>query len=372
MSTAPLKRHRGIVALAAATTTTAVVAGVMLLTNTGEDAPADGRQPQALPATTQITRTDLVQSKTVDGRLDYAQRRAVKSPVAGTITKAAESGKTLSCGQRLYERDARPVVLLYGSTPMFRAMKVGDHGPDVLQLERNLRDLGFGSHLSADARYDEATKAAVKAWQKSLGITDANGEIGKGDVVFQPGPVRVVAAEAVLADAVGPDTTVLTVASTRPVVRASLDKTDRALAARGTRVEIALPSGGTVRGKVSGTAAPGGSASAEQGAAAGSGAAPSQDGATDVEITLDGGAKLRSKDQQGTLSVKFVSESRRNVLTVPVEAVVALREGGYGLQVVQGTGTHMVRIQTGLTADGRIEVSGTGLTEGTKVGTAEQ
>ncbi|MFI0712884.1 efflux RND transporter periplasmic adaptor subunit [Streptomyces inhibens] len=366
MSTAR-KRRRLCIALAAAATATAATAGVMLLTNTGKDASADGRHAKTPPTTTEITRTDLVQSKTVDGRLDYAQRRAVKSPVEGTITKAAEPGRTVSLGQRLYERDARPVVLLYGPTPMFRAMKAGDRGPDVLQLERNLRDLGFGSRLYVDVRYDEATKAAVKAWQKSLGVTEANGEIGKGDIVFQRGPVRVVSADAALADGIGPDKTVLTVASTKPVVRASLDKADRALAAKGTKVEIALPSGGTRRGKVSGVVAPQDSGSAEDGASGSS----SNDG-VEVEITLDGGAKLPSKDQQGTLSVKFVSESRKDVLTVPVEAVVALREGGYGLEVVQGAKTHMVQVETGLTADGRIEVSGAGLAEGMKVGAAEQ
>ena len=137
------KRRRGLVALAAAVTATAVTAGVMILTNPGQDASADGRKPKGPPTTTEITRTDLVQSKTVDGHLDYAQRRAVKSPVEGTITKAAQPGKTISLGQRLYERDARPVVLLYGPTPMFRAMKVGTRGPDVLQLERSLRDSGL-------------------------------------------------------------------------------------------------------------------------------------------------------------------------------------------------------------------------------------
>ncbi|MFJ5803102.1 efflux RND transporter periplasmic adaptor subunit [Streptomyces decoyicus] len=364
MSSAP-KRRRGLVALAAAVTATAVTAGVMILTNPGQDASADSRKPKGPPTTTEITRTDLAQSKTVDGHLDYAQRRAVKSPVEGTITKAAQPGKTVSLGQRLYERDARPVVLLYGSTPMFRAMKAGARGPDVLQLERNLRDLGFGSGLYVDVRYDEAAKAAVKAWQKSLDMT-SDGEIGRGDVVFQRGPVRVVSADAALADTIGPDKAVLTVASTKPVVRASLDEADRALAANGTKVEIAMPGGGTRRGKVSGVAAPEGSESAE----GGSGGSP-QDG-IDVEITLDDGAELREKDRQGTLSVKFVSESRKDVLTVPVEAVVALREGGYGLELVQGARTRMVPVETGLTADGRIEVSGSGLAEGMKVGAAEQ
>ncbi|MFJ9468068.1 peptidoglycan-binding protein [Streptomyces caniferus] len=368
---AAAKRRRPLVALAAAVTATAATAGVMLLTDTGKDDSADGRHAKAPPSTTEITRTDLVQSKTVDGHLDYAQRRVVKSAVEGTITKAAEPGRTVSLGQRLYERDARPVVLLYGPTPMFRAMKAGDRGPDVLQLERNLRDLGFGSRLYVDVRYDEATKAAVKEWQKSLGVDDADGRVGKGDIVFQRGPVRVVAAGAALADAVGPEKPVLTVASTKPVVRASLDQADRALATMGTKVEIALPSGGTARGKVSGTVAAEDAGSPEGGAATGSGDSAGNNG-VEAEITLDGGTKLQPKDQQGTLSVKFVSESRKDVLTVPVEAVVALREGGYGLEVIRGTGTHLVRVGTGLTADGRIEVSGAGLAEGMKVGAAEQ
>ncbi|MFI5522685.1 peptidoglycan-binding protein [Streptomyces platensis] len=363
----PGKRRRWGIAVAAAVTATAATAGVMIATNTGKDTVAGARKAKAPATTTQITRTDLVQSKTVDGQLDYAQRRAVKSPVAGTVTKAADVGSTVVLGRRLYERDARPVVLLYGATPMFRAMKTGDRGPDVLQLERNLRDLGFGSGLYVDIRFDAATKAAVKAWQKSLGVIGANGEVGKGDVVFQRGPVRVVSADAALADGIGPDKTVLTVASTKPVVRASLDEADRALAAKDTKVEIALPSGGTRHGKVSGTVVPEGSGDAE-GAAGGA----SKDSGVEVEITLDGGGELKEKDRQGTLSVKFVSESRKDVLTVPVEALVALREGGYGLDLVEGGKKRTVQVEAGLSADGRIEVSGAGLREGMKVGTAEQ
>ncbi|GAA5612215.1 hypothetical protein Spla01_03373 [Streptomyces platensis] len=364
----PRKGRRWGIAVAAALTATAVTAGVMIATNTGKDTAAAARKAKAPAGTTEITRTDLVQSKTVDGQLDYAQRRAVKSPVEGTITKAADVGRTVALGQRLYERDARPVVLLYGSTPMFRTMKTGDRGPDVLQLERNLRDLGFGSGLYVDIRFDAATKAAVKAWQKSLGVIEANGEVGKGDVVFQRGPVRVVSADAALADGIGPDKTVLKVASTKPVVRASLDEADRALAAKDTKVEISLPSGGTRRGKVSGTVVPESAGDAEGGAVGGS----SKDSGVEVEITLDGGGELKEKDRQGTLSVKFVSESRKDVLTVPVEALVALREGGYGLDLVDGGKKRTVQVEAGLSADGRIEVSGSGLREGMKVGTAEQ
>ncbi|MEU9118795.1 peptidoglycan-binding protein [Streptomyces sp. NPDC048506] len=359
-----MTRRTARVAVGAVAAAAAIGAGTLLLGGGDPDAPAE-RKGDLPPATTGITRTDLVQSKTVDGHLDYARRRTVKSPVEGTVTKAAEEGRTVRLGQRLYERDARPVILMYGQTPAFRAMKVGDRGPDVLQLERNLRDLGFGSGLYVDTRYDRGTEAAVKSWQKSLGIETADGTVGKGDVVFQPGAVRVVAADAALADQIGPEKTVLTVASTEPVVRAQLDQNDVALTSRGTKVEVTLPSGRTVGGKVAGTVRP----EASEGAGG-----SSQEGIT-VEVTPDGPrSALASEDSKATASVRFISESRRNVLTVPVEAVVALRgeHGGYGLQIVQGRTSRMVRVTTGMTADGRIEVSGGGITEGMKVGVAER
>ncbi|MGW1408155.1 peptidoglycan-binding protein [Streptomyces sp. NPDC002403] len=358
-----MKHRAALLALGAVTVAAAVAGGVLFLGGDG-DAGASGKGGDLPPATAAVVRTDLVQSRTVDGRLDFAQRRAVKSAVEGTVTVAAPEGKTLTMGQALYELNDKPVTLLYGPVPMFREMKPGDRGSDVLQLERNLRDLGYGSRLYVDVRYDEDTAAAVKQWQKSLN-REPTGRVGKGDVVFQPGPVKVVSADAALADQVGPDGPVLTVASTRPVVRAQLDQSDGALTSRGTKVEVTLPSGKSVAGHVAGTVRP------EASAAGGEAAA--QDGIT-VEVVLDGGAGAASgEDTRAPASVKFVSEARKGVLAVPVEAVVALRgeDGGYGLQVVEGATSRMVRVETGMTADGQIEVSGPDVREGLKVGVAK-
>ncbi|MFF1644921.1 peptidoglycan-binding protein [Streptomyces sp. NPDC058240] len=356
-------KHRTALLALGAVTVAAVAGGVLFLGDDG-DAGASGKGGDLPPATAAVVRTDLVQSKTVDGRLDFAQRRAVKSAVEGTVTVAASEGRTLTMGQALYELNDKPVTLLYGPVPMFREMKAGDRGSDVLQLERNLRDLGYGSRLYVDVRYDKDTEAAVEQWQKSLN-REATGRVGRGDVVFQPGPVKVVSADAALADQVGPDGPVLTVASTKPVVRAQLDQTDGALTSRGTRVEVTLPSGKTVAGKVAGTVRPETSASG--------GDAVAEDGIT-VEVVLDGGAGAASgEDTRTSASVKFVSEAHKGVLAVPVEAVVALRgeNGGYGLQVVEGTTSRMVRVETGMTADGQIEVSGPDVREGLKVGVAK-
>ncbi|MFJ6655698.1 efflux RND transporter periplasmic adaptor subunit [Streptomyces sp. NPDC091377] len=353
-----MRRRTGILMGSAAVAAAALGAGALVYVD-GADGAGDGRDGTPR-ATASVTRTDLVQSTTVDGQLDFAQRRPVKSPVEGTVTVAAREGATVTRGEALYERDDKPVSLLYGPVPAFREMKAGDRGSDVLQLERNLVALGHGSGLYVDPRFDRATEAAVKRWQTTLNRTPS-GRVGRGDVVFQPQEVTVVRADAALADQVGPDAPVLTVASTEPVVRATLDQREVSLTAKGTRVEVTLPSGRTERGRVSGTALP--EDAAETGA---------PDGIT-VEITLDGGADaVAEEDQKATANVRFVSESREDVLAVPVEAVVALRgaDGGYGLEVVEGSVTRMVRVETGMTADGLIEVSGAEIEEGLKVGVA--
>ncbi|MEV8624527.1 peptidoglycan-binding protein [Streptomyces sp. NPDC051079] len=360
-----MTRRRTLLLGGALTVVLAGGAGAVVLGAGPEAAPAGGGRGLP-PATATVVRTDLVSSKTVDGRLDYAGRRPVKAAVPGTVTVAAEEGATVRQGQALYELDDKPVTLLYGPVPMFREMRTGDRGTDVLQLERNLRDLGFGGGMYVDPRYDAATEAAVKRWQKSLN-REPTGRVGKGDVVFQPGRVRVVTADAALADQVGPDRPVLTVASPRPVVRADLDQADAPLTAPGTRVEVTLPSGTTVPGKVTGTVRPGGDGA---GGADGAGGGGAREGIT-VEVTLDDGTPT-GEDARATASVKFVSESRKGVLVVPVEAVVALRgeNGGYGLEVVEGSTSRMVRVETGMTADGKIEVSGAHLREGMRVGVA--
>ncbi|MER5963645.1 peptidoglycan-binding domain-containing protein [Streptomyces sp. NPDC002057] len=367
-----MRRRTALRTLGAVTVAAAVAGGVVVLGDVGGlgalgggrgtsgSGPA-GRSGDLPPATATVVRTDLVRSKTVDGRLDFAQRRPVKSAVGGTITVAASEGSTPTMGQALYELDDKPVTLLYGPVPMFREMRTGDRGSDVLQLERNLRDLGHGAGLYVDTRYDKDTEAAVRRWQKTLN-REPTGRVGKGDVVFLPGRVKVVSADAALADQVTPGGPVLTIASTRPVVRAHLDQGDGALTAPGTQVEVTLPSGRTVAGKVAGTVRPeeaGDGASAQEGIV--------------VEVVLDGGTGAASgEDTKAAASVTFVSEARKGVLAVPVEAVLALRgeNGGYGLQIVRGTTTTTVRVETGMTADGRIEVSGPDVREGLKVGVA--
>jgi multidrug efflux system membrane fusion protein len=65
--------------------------------------------------------------------------------------------------------------------------------------------------------------------------------------------------------------------------------------------------------------------------------------------------------------VAFTAGERPDVLAVPVPALLALAEGGYGVQVVEGDTTRTVAVETGLFADGKVEITGNGLQAGLKV-----
>jgi hypothetical protein len=86
----------------------------------------------------------------------------------------------------------------------------------------------------------------------------------------------------------------------------------------------------------------------------------------DVKVTVANQSKLGRLDQAPVV-VRLTAQTVENVLTVPVAALVALAEGGYGVQVVTGSTSRYVAVELGMFADGRVQVTGDGITEGTRV-----
>lgn len=111
---------------------------------------------------------------------------------AGTITTLnVHDGDVISSGDVLYTAGLRPVVIASGSVPAFRDLTVDVTGADVLQLESLLASKGFTTE-TPDNRFTATTAAAVRRWQKSLGVTPT-GVVGVGDIIFAEGlPSRVV------------------------------------------------------------------------------------------------------------------------------------------------------------------------------------
>jgi hypothetical protein len=82
-----------------------------------------------------------------------------------------------------------------------------------------------------------------------------------------------------------------------------------------------------------------------------------------VTVTLDDPKKVAELDS-AEVQVDFVAETHPAVLAVPVGALVALSEGGYAVQLA---GAGLVAVETGMFARGLVEVTGTGIAEGTDV-----
>ena len=70
---------------------------------------------------------------------------------------------------------------------------------------------------------------------------------------------------------------------------------------------------------------------------------------------------------QAPVNVNITSQRASNVLAVPVNALLALSGGGFGVQVVTGHSSHLVGVTTGLYGNTMVQVSGPGLTAGTRV-----
>ena len=164
----------------------AVIGGVVALTG-ADDPTADA---QAAPANTaRVERGELSAVVSQSGTLTYRARPdgspfSVINHARGTYTGLPEVGDKVGCGDVLYRVDDKPVLLLCGTVPAYRALHEGDAGRDVRQLNRNLHVRGAG------AAFTTRTEQALEALQRRRGAR-VDGSLALGDAVFLPGAVRI-------------------------------------------------------------------------------------------------------------------------------------------------------------------------------------
>jgi hypothetical protein len=181
---------------------------------------------------------------------------------------------------------------------------------------------------------------------------------------------------------------VLAASGTTPVVTVDLDVTQEYLVRPGDAVSVVLPSGtSTVGGRVasvgnvatcpggsgtgtgSGASSNGGTGGPSPCSAAGSngGAGSNSPATVTVTITLDHALRGAGLDQ-APVNVNITQQRADHVLAVPVNALLALRGGGYGVDVVTGRGAvRLTGVSTGLYTSSLVQVSGAGIRAGTRV-----
>lgn len=341
------RRHRtwligGIGVLVVVIVATAVMSNL----NVGKgSAPA----PSPPVTTAAVERTDLAEQRSAAGQLGYGTEHVLVGRKGGTVTSLPTANAVVQRGEAMYGVDAVPVPLFYGEIPLYREVGQGiKAGPDVRVVETNLAALGFGGFGTPDNRFTDATATAITRWQKKNGLP-MTGVIRVGDVVIAPDAVRISSLTSELgADASGQ---ILSYTGTTRQVSITLTPTEKALAPPGATVRMADAERRQATGTIAGAmVVPGGDNGPKLA----------------VAISMDDPAAFDGLDA-GLVDVRLTAGERTGVLAVPVGALLALSEGGYGVEVVDGAARRLVAVQVGLFADGKVEVTGDELREGMTV-----
>jgi peptidoglycan hydrolase-like protein with peptidoglycan-binding domain len=322
----------------------------------------DGSSPPASTKTADIERRTLQVSQELSGTLGYDGAIQVGASLPGTLTWLPSEGTIVRRGQRLYEVDGRyDSVLLIGTRPAWRTIGPdSDAGVDIKLLERNLKAMGYGPTLKVDGIWTDHTTKAVKRWQKDIGLP-ADGIVDLGEVVFEPTAVRVTEQVASLGSRLGGGAPVLKGTTPNKVVSLALEADSQELVSKGAAVTVELPDGTTTPAHIStiGRVAHPGEETGIPG--------ESSPATIDVTITLDDPRTAGSLDQ-APVTIYVVTDAHENVLAVPVNALVALLEGGYAVEVQAADGSRRyVGVELGLFQDGWVEITGAGLEAGQKV-----
>lgn len=332
----PRRRGRKLFASAAAGVVIAVAGAALLIG--GNEEPAAKTTPSGGFAT--VRRTDLVAVRSFDGEVAAQDGPNIGSRLNGTITWLPEEGTKVERGKPLYAVDGLPVLLFYGKTPAFRDFGGTITGNDVRQLEENLDALGFDPG-AVDTTFTSSTEAAIKAWQDSLDLSQ-DGVIRLGRVVFASGPLTVAEHLKTAGAQVHDGEDILATESSERVVNVTLEDADDLAA--GDEVSI-VDGSKRVPAKVTSIDTP---------------TSGGMDGESSTTATIapnDANA-LASLEDGEDVDVELVEDERRNVLVVPVTALLARRSGGYAVEVKRGSGTEIVRVEPGLYADDLVEISG--------------
>ncbi|MFH1330484.1 MAG: peptidoglycan-binding protein [Actinomycetota bacterium] len=147
--------------------------------------PTDPLKGITEPITYTVAHGELERSLRFTATAEWQLIALARNAAAGVVTTTdLISGEVASAGQIICTVDLRPVVVAEGEIPAFRDMALTTAGADVAQLQRLLAELGLFTQ-DPDGVFGASTRAAVKAWQGTLGLTE-DGVVRLGDVVFVP------------------------------------------------------------------------------------------------------------------------------------------------------------------------------------------
>lgn len=351
-----------------------IVVGVVAVTDPfgGGGVRAAGVTDNGAPTSLATVRKQTLTAETpFAATLGYAGSHTVVNQARGDaiFTALPRVGETIVQGRVLYRVDGAPVVLLYGSTPAYRALSKGTTGADVTELNADLVILGYATRTEIDPRSDIfswETAAALEKLQAHLGVTET-GSLELGQAVFLPTAARVTSLLVTLGAPAQSGDAVLEATSTRRQVSIALDPADQAEVKVGDPVTITLPDNRITAGVVSSVGKVASTASSASSQPSGS---ASESTPTITVLVRPTHPRATGSWDQAPVTVTIISATVRHVLAVPIDALLALSGGRYAVEVASPGGVHhLVAVSLGLFDDaaGRVQVNGSGLQTGQHV-----
>jgi hypothetical protein len=199
-----------------------------------------------------------------------------------------------------------------------------------------------------------ATSAAIQNLQEDHGLAET-GSLVLGSVVFLPGPLRVTTVPGAAGSSAGSGQPVITATSTKPQVTANIPVTLAPRVAADDAVTVSMPDLSTAEGTVR---------------SVGTVATAADSGTATVPVLID----LAEPDAAAGLDkapvlVGITTDTVDDALVVPVTALMAIANGKYAVEVVDGDDTELIEVELGLfdAAGGVVQITGDGVEKGQKV-----
>ena len=303
--------------------------------------PSSDEAPKLSTAT--ADKRDLTRAENFDGRVGHGTQTALKLAGDGTITGLPSVGDVVQFGHQLAEIDGESVLLLQGTRPAWRELgPQTTNGEDIRQLETALVAMGYAdpADFTVDDDWDADTTAAVKALQ-GLNHMPVDGRLAPSEIVFSPEVVRIAKVSGTLGDNAGAAGIEISELDQTVIATVKSSKVD--LFEVGKPVTVTMPNDDEIEGTVESVGA---SIAGDDGSIT----FPVEISTTELDV-----------DDGTTVDIELAVVSASDVIAVPAEALLALAEGGYAVEVPDTStlsGTRLIPVEIGEFADGWVEVTG--------------
>ncbi|MCU1406425.1 MAG: hypothetical protein JWQ43_2728 [Glaciihabitans sp.] len=172
-----LLRGNRVIWVMASVAVVALVAGLGLghFIVSPSQAAADAEAPKPGLITVPVESRTLTNDVTIRGDATYADSVDVVLETgelggpAVVTGQVPEVGSVFDAASIALEVTGRPVIVLPGDLPVYRTLRVGVAGPDVLQLKQALASIGIEPGNSESDVFDAATSAAIDALYDRVG-----------------------------------------------------------------------------------------------------------------------------------------------------------------------------------------------------------